>query len=926
MKRIISLILFLFYIYSDLLIAQNEDVYNRFLKFSELNNSGDFIKAEELMLSVLKTTEILPEGYIVAAYNNLGVIYNRLGRYKEALECYNLAEARISNKVQDSRSLADIYTNKARIYTYQRSFITANDYLERGIRLYLTISKPDVKLFERISTAYLNIGIVHYEIKDYKTALNYFEKSAGLKTRYGLSDIELIYLNLAKVFVQTKNSIKAEEYFKKSIDCFITKFDQDYFRLAEVYFDYGLFLSSEGRYKESYGIHQKALTICIKNYGNKHPYVSLSLRNLGDHFLKLNDYDSALFYYQKSLIAITKNFNNVDVNINPSLDSVLLDVDLLKSLRKKSETLELLSNQITNPEKKLRTTKKSLETSELALQLIDRIRNDYLSEDSRMYLAENEKESYLFAIHIARTLFDLTNETTAVLKMYDIAKKAKAAVLRNEINENELLHSAGIPDSLRNKQSWLSGNISAYNNLILEEMRIKDPDNRKISLYKDAIFEMNRENENVKDLINKEYPQFHELLQKTEPLTLSEIQKNLSKDETVIDYLLSNQYCNGEREMYIFLITKDRLEFREKKLDSLFVKNLEIIRKNLVRSQSFPESGDSFREYTTSLLYMYDNLIKPVEGLLKGNRLIIIPDEEISRLPFDAFLRSKPTPDQADYEGLHYLIYDYIFSSGYSTSLIFTKDPEKKGGAKVYAFVPDYINSGISANGPVNLKGAGDEIEAIFSLFKGEKFTGDKATESNFREAIKHSAIFHLAMHSLSDSSNSRYSYMMFDKRNDTINDGKLYNYEISLSRINSPMVVLSACNSGTGTLFHGEGLMSLARGFFLAGASSVIRTSWEVNDEASAGIITRFYFHLSKGKSKDVAMRLAKLEYLKTNPPLYANPYYWAAYEVMGDNLPITQRRINRDPIFIILILILVAGLTILYYKRRSIIRARSL
>ncbi len=76
----------------------------------------------------------------------------------------------------------------------------------------------------------------------------------------------------------------------------------------------------------------------------------------------------------------------------------------------------------------------------------------------------------------------------------------------------------------------------------------------------------------------------------------------------------------------------------------------------------------------------------------------------------------------------------------------------------------------------------------------------------------------------------------------DTVDDGKLYNYEISLSRLRSPMVVLSACNSGTGTLYHGEGLMSLARGFILAGASSVIRTAWEVNDEVSADIISRFY------------------------------------------------------------------------------------
>jgi len=200
------------------------------------------------------------------------------------------------------------------------------------------------------------------------------------------------------------------------------------------------------------------------------------------------------------------------------------------------------------------------------------------------------------------------------------------------------------------------------------------------------------------------------------------------------------------------------------------------------------------------------------------------------------------------------------------------------------------------------------------------------ATESNFREAVKQPAIFHLAMHSLSDSADTRYSYMMFEHGTDSLNDGKLYNYEISINRIKSPMVVLSACNSGTGTLYHGEGLMSLSRGFILAGASSVIKTAWEVNDEASAAIITRFYFHLSKGKPKDVAMQLAKLDYIKSSPPVYSNPYYWAAYEVLGDSSKIVRRNMFTNLIIVSLIVIMAGGLLFIYFRRRSISADRSL
>ncbi|MCX6261187.1 MAG: CHAT domain-containing protein, partial [Bacteroidia bacterium] len=158
-----------------------------------------------------------------------------------------------------------------------------------------------------------------------------------------------------------------------------------------------------------------------------------------------------------------------------------------------------------------------------------------------------------------------------------------------------------------------------------------------------------------------------------------------------------------------------------------------------------------------------------------------------------------------------------------------------------------------------------------------------------------------------------------------TLEDGRLYNYEISLSRLKSPMVVLSACNSGTGTLYHGEGLMSLARGFILAGASSVIMTAWKVNDEISADIISGFYHSLASGKRKNVAMRSAKLKYLKGSSPAYSNPYYWAAYEVLGNPSPIKGNYVASG--LIICAILLIAGVVlILYLRSRRIFSERLL
>ncbi len=721
------------------------------------------------------------------------------------------------------------------------------------------------------------------------------------------------------------NSIKAEEFYLKSISNFKNEYGNGYFRMAEAYFDYGLFLRSEGKANEALEAHKNALSICLKNYGEKHTLVSLSCKHIGDDYLNQHIYDSALYYYQKSLIAVVKNFNNPDIFTNPSIDSSLFDIRLLDNLKSKSQALELLAVEQNEPGMKLKTMRKGLETIGLALRLIDRIRNNYMSEESRMYLADNEKETFLFATHLACSIYTTAHENSMGDTMYVIAQKAKAAILRNEITGNDLLYSAGVPDSLREKQNKLTGNIAAYNNLILEENRKMNPDSLKITLWKDALFDMNRAKEKVSENIEKVFPQYHDLIRKTEPVSLSAIQKQLKNDETIIDYLLSNKYSNGKREMYIFIISGHHLEFRENWLDSTFVRNAEILRKTANPSANTEAQRNNFKLYTDALYYMYLNLIKPVEDLIKGSTLIIIPDEEIGWLSFDAFLKIKPKSDQADYEGLHYLVNDYTFSYGYSSSLIFSKNNTVERGAKVFAFSPGYNNMIVSGKALSSLHGAGDEIETVFKRFRGKSFKGEDATKANFVSALRDPAIFHLAMHSMTDSLNSKYSYLLFDTHNLAPEQGKLYNYEISLTRLKSPMVVLSACNSGSGTLYSGEGLMSLARSFTLAGASSVIKTAWEINDEASAAIITRFYRHLSNGKEKNEAMRLAKLEYLKSSPPAFAGPYFWAAYEVLGDNSPVVQN--NTGSVLVIAgLAVILAGILFIYFKRRSIASDRSL
>jgi CHAT domain-containing protein len=418
--------------------------------------------------------------------------------------------------------------------------------------------------------------------------------------------------------------------------------------------------------------------------------------------------------------------------------------------------------------------------------------------------------------------------------------------------------------------------------------------------------------------INNNFPEYTELIHKTEPVPLRTIMKQLKRDEAIIDYYISDAHEDFKKNLLIFIITRKGMDFRDILIDSLFFHNARTISEANTSFINNQNNSFGFYEYTSALWYMYQKLLQPVEELIPGNRLIIIPDGEIAWLPFEVLLASVPDQGLASYEGLDYMINRYLFSYGYSSSLV-KGTGQKINTKKVFAFAPDYSGS---EGGIEMLRGTKQEISNIFRWFRGKEFTGGEATKENFRNLLQTPAIFHLAMHSFADSGDTKFSYLLFSTGSDFVENAKLYNYEINLNTIISPMIVLSACNSGSGTLYNGEGLMSLARGFLIAGASSVVKTSWEVNDEVSETIITSFYKYLSKGLPKDKAMRRAKLDFIDDNPPSRKDPYYWASYEILGDNSPV----VSKTPLMIVvLVLVIIAGSAGFYLIRRRIFPDRS-
>jgi len=115
----------------------------------------------------------------------------------------------------------------------------------------------------------------------------------------------------------------------------------------------------------------------------------------------------------------------------------------------------------------------------------------------------------------------------------------------------------------------------------------------------------------------------------------------------------------------------------------------------------------------------------------------------------------------------------------------------------------------------------------------------------------------------------------------DSKEDGFLTLSEIYGLKLNADLVTLSACETGLGLSFVGEGVIGLSRAFMNAGARAVIVSLWEVADESTALLMEEFYRLLAQGVNKVEALAKAK-DYLRQKG--YENPYFWAAFILIGD------------------------------------------
>jgi len=913
---------------SNLLNAQSaspefEELYNNY----KLGRSaGDHDQALAILQRIL-FLDNLSAYHTALIYNNIGLTYWELGNYTKSNFYYEKALVTCMSVDYPYLKLkAAIINNVAILQNQIGDYGAALDYYQQARSLLNKLKSQDAYYFSELSKVLFNIALVHFKQASYAESIDNLNNSLNIKEKNNLGYRGSIHFNLARCYSAIDLAEKANDYFKQSINQWTVEFDSSYRRLGGVYLEYGQFLLDQGNDSLGLSYYDKAIENYLTNYGKHHTYTASAYHLTSEYYLQNLDFELAFEYIQLALASVCPGFDNSDISANPVDQQSLLDLRLLKIYKTKIEALaeyaKDLVGHINRSESKdteaAHHLELAIETNMEAIKVLNRIQKSYLSQESRLYLAENQKAIFITGIENALQLHKLTGKKEYEDLAYYFASIGKTLELNFEMARKEELYLKSQSDSTAIKLVSTKESMDSYTNLIQMEQMKSNSDSTKISKWQSERFELSRDYEKQHDAVfGQEIETVN--IQLPSDSFISNIQANLGRRHTSIEYALSKPDSIGKRTLFAFITNKNGLKIHQTELDSDFSRNLKIVQVNLNELNPVKYSLESREDLDSSLKYFYKILVEPLEDLITGHQIVIVPDDELSRIPYGALIKIGENQTKSQ-DKTSYLFEKYELSYALNTKQIskgnrtlISRRPEVRIIAHSYSGDEEVLgpneetNSKININSLQKLDAAEEEAEGILNIMKGrwiKETLGKKEIVTEMKEA----EILHFAMHSEPSNEDLTSSFLALGPEFDSAYSNLLFDYEIEPLNLNAELVVLNACATGDGSLYSGEGMHSLSRSFLLSGVKAVVHTQWRVNDIASSKITAEFYKGLSKGWSKAKALRNAQLVYLKESFPALRHPYYWAAYQIVGDDGPVSPG--NRRWWVIVSLFLIITGM----------------
>jgi CHAT domain-containing protein/lipopolysaccharide biosynthesis regulator YciM len=876
---------------------------------SVYNNLGQYQQAIDFQQQALAITREIGDRQVEASLlGNLGATYQSLGDYQQAIDFHqkSLSIAReIGDRQVEANALEGLGNDYYRLGKYQQAI----DFHQQRLAIAREIGD---RLGESNSLG--NLGITYQNLGEYQQAIDFHQQSLSIAREIGNRLGEASSLgNLGNVYNSLGDYPQAIDFHGQSLDI-----DREIGNLqgeANSLGNLGNAYHNLGDYQRAIAFHQQLLTIA-REIGDRHGE-SVSLGNLGSAYDSLGDYQRAIAFHQQT-IAIAREIGDRHTeaaaleNLGSAYDS-LEDYQQAIDFHQQSLTIvrEIGDRQgesvslgnLGNAYSSLGDDQQAIDFFQQFLAIAREI-NDRRSEGAVLgnlgsaygSLGDTQKAIDFFqqSLAVTREIGDRQGEANSL-------RNLGVAYLNQEQNilaEDSLLKSVDIFDSLRSNKipdrdriNFFETQADAYRNL---ELALVLQNKFETAL---EISERGRARSFVQ-LLSEKLSSGLEGQELAQSPNFNDIQRIASEQQSVlVEYSVVGENASGSMSLYIWLVQPTgELHFRRVPIGNDLTKITELVEQSRkamgIRGRGGFESviSDSDGEDAMNeLRELHQLLIEPIADLLPSDperRVVFVPQGELFLVPFPA-LRD---------ESGAYLIEQHTILTAPSIQVLDLTRQQSEARNERTASTTDSLIVGnpvmpevwnpekAVATQLAALIGAEQEAQAIGSLFNTEALLGAQATEQAVKQQIGNARIVHLATHGLleygtPEDSGVRDVPGAIALAPSKGEDGLLTSAEILELKLQADLVVLSACDTGLGTI-TGDGVIGLSRSLIAAGTPSVIVSLWSIPDAPTAELMTEFYRQRQQGKDKAQALRQAMLVTMKSHP----NPGEWAAFTLIGE------------------------------------------
>lgn len=383
------------------------------------------------------------------------------------------------------------------------------------------------------------------------------------------------------------------------------------------------------------------------------------------------------------------------------------------------------------------------------------------------------------------------------------------------------------------------------------------------------------------------------------PKTLQEIRKDdLSGGRTAI---LS--FFFGERNSYLFVVTRDTLEMIELVTTRLQIKSLVKRVGSFIDASPVESAVILGKPYFNRAIAdsLYTILIIPVQDILVSvNRLLIVRGYDLEGFPFEMLPLRRTIDDVLSKSHPNFLVENFEVSYRYAAGL---RRVVKAASRPAFPFlfaigsnlaarseVPPIATSLLSSDSSQRVlhedyPQINSELRWLRSEFGRSALVlmDTEATKERLLHFAEVCAVIHIASHSQIRGGAKKSGSILLSSGDRNGLSASLRVYDVLRMKTGAQLVVLSSCRTAMQPEFYSG--TDYAKSFLIAGAASVLGSLWDVDDACTEKMMRSFYKHLRDGDRKSKALQAAKKELIDDG---VTNPYYWASFILIGDDDPI--------------------------------------